>query len=239
MTAFLRRHRQYDGFDTLEGVIVDVDVFQRLADAGNHRGKILDVTHLLDLLDLGVEVVEVELVLTDFLLQPAGFLLVVLLLSALHEADDVAHTEDTVGHTRGVEGVYGFHLLARAYKLYRLVDNGANRQGSTAARVAVELSEDNAGVVEAVVELLGRVDGVLTRHGIDHKERLIRVDSCLNGCYLLHQLLVDGQTAGGVDDDGVVALSLGLVDCVQGYLHGVLRLQFHIYGHFYLLAQHP
>ena len=61
-------------------------------------GQFLQVAHLLDLLDLVQEIVEVELVLLDFALQPLGFFFVILLLGALHQRYDVAHAQDAVRH---------------------------------------------------------------------------------------------------------------------------------------------
>ena len=86
------------------------------------------------------------------------------MLGAFDKRDDVAHAKDTVGHTVGVEDVDGVDTLARAHKLDGLGDDGAYRQGSTAAGVSVELGEDDAVKVEAVVEGLGRVYGVLAGH---------------------------------------------------------------------------
>ncbi len=121
-----------------------------------------------------------------------------------------------------MEHVDGVHLLARTHKLDGLGDNGANGEGSAAARVAVELGEDDAVEVEAVVELLGGVDSVLTRHRVNHEERLVGADGLLEVGYLVHHLLVDGQPAGGVDNDDVVILLLGLANSMPGNLHHVL-----------------
>ena len=223
-------HALDDGLDALEGVVVDVDVFELLAHAGYHGCEVFEVAHLLDLLDLPEEVVEVELVFLNLLLQALGLFFVELLLCALHERHDVAHTQDAVGHSRGVEGVDGFHLLARSHELDGLRHYGADGEGCTAACVAVELGEHHAVEVEAVVELFGGVDGVLTGHRVDHEERLVGVDGALEGLYLLHHLLVDGQSAGGVDDDCVVGFCLRLLDGVFGYLNDVLVAFFAIHG---------
>ena len=99
MLAFLRGHGVDDGLDALEGVVVNVDVLDGFAYTGNHAGQLLEVTHLLDLLNLTHEVVEVKLVLLNLLLQALSFLFVVLLLSTFYERDDITHAEDTVGHT--------------------------------------------------------------------------------------------------------------------------------------------
>ena len=104
--------------------------------------------HLLDLLYLLVEVPEVELVLGQFLGQLTGFLLVVLLLGLLDQGDHVAHAEDTVGDTVGMEDIEGLHLLAGADKLDRLVDHGLDREGGTAAGITVHLGEHHSVEVE-------------------------------------------------------------------------------------------
>ena len=236
--ALLRGHRLDNGFDTLEGVVVDVNVLESLAHAGNHGGEFLEVAHFLDLLNLAEEIVEVELVLLDFALQLLGFLLVVLGLCALHEADDIAHTKDAVGHSLGVEHVEGFHFLACADKFDGFVHHGANTQGCTAAGVAIEFCQDDAIVVQAVVEFLGGIHGVLSRHGINNKERFVGLASLLDGCNLAHQFLVNGQTTSGIDDNRVVSLGLGVLDAFAGDGHGVLALQIHVDGHVNLLCQH-
>ena len=66
--ALLGRHGVDDRFDALERVFVDVDILQRFAYAGDHRGEVFEVTHALDLLDLPEEVIEVKLVLGQLLL---------------------------------------------------------------------------------------------------------------------------------------------------------------------------
>ena len=63
-----------------------------------------------------------------------------------------------------MEYVDSFHLLACTYELDWLSDNSADRESCTAACVAVELGENHAVEVEAVVELLSCVDSVLTGH---------------------------------------------------------------------------
>ena len=166
------------------------------------------------MLDLVVEVVEVELVLHDLLLQLPCLLLVVLLLSALHQRDHVAHAQYAVGHTRRMEGIDGLHLLARTDKLDGLRHHRANRKGSTAAGITVELGQHHAVEVQAVVEFLGGVHGILTGHRVHHEERLVGIHGLLQRSDLVHHLLIHGQTTGGIDDDHVVILSLGFAESI-------------------------
>ncbi len=96
-----------------------------------------------------------------------------------------------------------------------------DRQGGTAAGVAVELGEHDAGEVHAVEEGLRGGDRVLADHRVDDEQDLVRVDRGADVRGLLHQLGVDAQAAGGVDDDDVVLLLLGVLDRVLRHLHRV------------------
>ena len=51
---------------------------------------------------------------------------------------------------------------------------------------------------------------VLAGHGVDHEERVVRVDHGGDVADLLHEGLVDGQPSGGVDDEDVAPEPLGL-----------------------------
>ncbi len=91
-------------------------------------------------------------------------------------------------------------------ELDRLAGDGAHRQRGAAAGVAVELGEDDAVEVDRCCELLGDVDGVLAGHGVDHQQDVVRLDRVADAHELAHQLVVDVQAAGGVDDDHVAAV---------------------------------
>ena len=57
---------------------------------------------------------------------------------------------------------------------------------------------------QRVAEGLRRVHRVLARHGIDHEQPLVRSDGRIDVAHLLHQLGIDVQATGGVDDEHVV-----------------------------------
>ena len=79
-----------------------------------------------------------------------------------------------------------------------------------AARVAVDLRQDHAGDADLRVELARALDRVLPRHRVGDVEQIRRPRNVLDRDELLHQLVVDVQPAGGVDDDDVVADGPGL-----------------------------
>ena len=124
---------------------------------------------------------------------------------ALDEREHVAHAEDAADDAVGMEGLEGVGLFAGADELDGLAGDVADGEGRAAAGVAVHLGEDDAGEAEALVEVLGGVDGVLAGHGVGDEEDLLRVEQLFELLHLVHQLFVDVEAAGGVDDEGVAA----------------------------------
>ena len=70
-------------------------------------------------------------------------------------------------------------LLADADELDRLAGDVPHRQRRAAARIAVELGQDDARERQRVAEGARGVDRVLTGHGVDDEQRFDRLDSAL------------------------------------------------------------
>ena len=170
---------------------------------------------------MGKKIVEIKLVLGNTLADTAGFLFVVLLLCTLHEADHITHTQDTVCHTRGVEHIERVHLLTRTDKLDRLVDHRADRERGTTAGIAIKFGQYHTVEINTVVEGLGGIDRVLTCHSIHYEQRFGRLDSLFDSRNLLHHLLIDGKTAGSINDDHIVAELACPGNSVLRFLDGV------------------
>jgi hypothetical protein len=83
-------------------------------------------------------------------------------------------------------------------------------------------------VADAVQERLGGGHRVLADHRVHHEQDLVRIGGVPDRRGLAHQLLVDAQPAGGVDDDDVVLAAAGFLDRVARHLnrvaHPVARL---------------
>ena len=71
------------------------------------------------------------------------------------------------------------------------------------------LVRTDAGEAEALVEVGGGVDGVLAGHGVGDEENFAGVEELFEALHLAHQLFVDVQAAGGVDDERVAAHDAG------------------------------
>ena len=107
-------------------------------------------------------------------------------------------------------------FFADADELDRRARHPVDRQGRTAARVAVHLREDDARDAEALVEDLGDRGRFLTRHRVRDEEDLARLRLGLDALELRHEIVVDLQAARRVDDDGRNAETLGFGDAVLG-----------------------
>ena len=122
----------------VEGIGVD------LAAAGHHGQQRRRTAHLFDLLELGEQIVHVELVLHQALGGGLGLLVVLERLRFLDQGKHIAHAKDAVCHPRRVERFQILELLARALEVDRLAGNGQHRKCRTAAGIAVGLGQDDA-----------------------------------------------------------------------------------------------
>src|SRR3954465_7742569 len=211
--ALLRRHRQHDRLDAVDLALVDLHLRQLLArQAGQHAEDRLERAHLAQRLELLEEVLERELVAAQLALELERLVLLELLLGLLDERHDVAHTEDPLRHPLGVEALELVELLAHAGEQDRLAGDGLDAQRGAAAGVAVELAHQHAVELDRLGELLGDVHGVLAGHRVDDEQDVVRLDRPADVDEPLHELGVDVQAAGGVDDQDVLAVHLRLVE---------------------------
>src|SRR4051812_27309466 len=211
--ALLRRHRQDDRLDAVDLALVDLHLRELLArQARQHAEDRLERAHLAQRLELLEEVIERELVAAQLALELERLVLLELLLGLLDERHDVAHAEDALRHPLGVEALELVELLAHAGEQDRLAGDGLDAQRGAAAGVAVELAHQDAVELDRLAELLGDVHGVLAGHRVDDEQDVVRLDRAADVDELLHELGVDVQAAGGVDDQDVLAVHLRLVE---------------------------
>ena len=172
-----------------------------------------DAAHVLHLLKLVAHVVQVELLaLGDLLGQLGGLVLVDLLLHLLDQRQHVAHVEDAAGDTVRMEHVQAFRLFADTDELDRLAGDVAHAQCGAATGITVGLGQHHAGQRQRVAEGLGGVGRVLAGHGVDHEQGFGRIHRRVQGLDLGHHRFVDGQAAGGIDQQYVDERLAGIVD---------------------------
>src|ERR1039457_6657390 len=104
-------------------------------------------------------------------------------------------------------------LFADADELDRLTCDLPNRERRAATRIAIHLGEDDAGQRELLVELVGGFNRVLASHRVGDEQYLLRIERPPERLHLFHELVVDVETASGVDDEDVTT-------GVNGFLTG-------------------
>ena len=96
-------------------------------------------------------------------------------------------------------------LLADAGEANRAAGRDSQRERGPAPGVTVELGQHHAVDTDRLVEGGSDVDRLLAGHGIGDQQRLGGADRLLEPDQLSHQLLVDLQPPGRVEDDDVGA----------------------------------
>ena len=179
--------------------------------------------HLLHLLNLRQEVVQVKAITA---LDLAGQLLRGLHVNArgdlLHQGHDVAHAQNTPGMAFGIEHLQAVNFFAGTGKFDGRAGDLANRQRCTTARVAIGFGQDDAAQGQGLFEGFRCVDGVLALHGIDHEQGFNRVQSRMQLLNFPHQGFVNRQAAGGVHQQNIKVMALGVVEGCARNVHRLL-----------------
>ena len=201
-----------DPLDSPQVAILDIDLAEKRTGAREHSNNVLERPHPLDRLKLLEEVFKGELTLLHLGGGPLGAGLVEGFLGLLDQGQHVTHPENARSHSLGVKGLETLQGLPHPDELDRDSGHRTGRDGGPTPGVAVEFGEDEPGQVEPVLKALGNIDSFLTGHRIHHEKGLVW--RCLPSYIseFVHQLLVDLQPAGGVDDHHVPVQTGGLFE---------------------------
>ena len=94
-------------------------------------------------------------------------------------------------------------LFADADEFDRLTSDLPDRQRRATACVTVHLRKHHSSEREFFVELVRRADGVLPGHRVSDEQNLLRTKQPLQRLHLVHELVVDMETAGGVHNQNI------------------------------------
>ena len=103
-----------------------------------------------------------------------------------------------------------------------LTDRAAPPRASPSSLVRMTPSRERASW-----KAVGRRHGVLAGHGVDDQERVVGIHGPGDVPDLVHEVLVDGQAAGGVDDQDVPSQPPGLLETGGGHRHRIGGLAEH------------
>src|SRR6476661_7078843 len=127
--------------------------------------------------------------------------------------------EEGVDEGRGLERREVVGALAEAHELDRHPELALHAEHDAALGGAVELREDDAGDVDDVAEHTGLGEAVLPGGGVEHEQHLVddglAGDHPLDLAELVHQPGLRVEAPGGVEEHGVGALLVALLDGVE------------------------
>ena len=229
-------HGLDDGLGADQGFFVELDILHA-AHARHHRQHILHGTHIFELQQLIIVICQRELGRTELFFQLHCLLFVHGCFGLFDEGKHVAHAQDAGGHAFGMEGLDLVELLSLAGELDGLAGDCAHREGRAAPRITVELGEDDTGDIQPLVEALGGIHRILTGHGVDHQQDLTGLYSSLDILELVHELLVDVQTARCVQKDHIIAVGLSVAHAGLGNIHRICFAHLE-HGDIQLFAHH-
>ena len=91
----------------------------------------------------------------------------------------------------------------------------------TASGITIELGEHDSGETNTVTECGRGIDRILTNHGVKDKHDFVRIDGLANSDRLIHHLLIDTQTARGIDDHNIDAMSDRIIQTGTSHLNRI------------------
>src|SRR6202035_1023566 len=133
-----------------------------------------------------------------------GLLLVDRLGRLLYQADDIPHAEDAPGDAFGMNLFERLDPLADPDQHDRLAGNGAHRQGRTAPRIAVDPGQHDRRDAGALAKGFGDIDRILPGHAVGDDQVLVGVGGRAHRRHFEHQLFVDVEPPGGVENYDII-----------------------------------
>ena len=180
-------------------------LFPHLGRARHHAHHAFHAAHFHHLLKLHLEVVHVEAALLKALHHAFGLFGFDGLLGFFDKGNNVAHAKDTACNPVRLEGFDRVHLFAKTNKANGFTGDCAHGKRSTAASVAVHPGEHHTSHANFVVEFLCDVHCVLAGQAVNDQKCFAWLGHIANRSSLRDQLLIDVQTACGVEHIDVIA----------------------------------
>ena len=194
------------------------------------------------MLHLFEEIVQIELVLPKLLFHFQSFFFGVGILRMLDQAHHIAHSQDSGSDSIRMERLQSVVFLAGTHELDWLARYALGRKCRTASGITVHLGHHDAIHTQGFVEAGGDVHRILTGESVYDQQNLVRADVFLELFQLIHQLLINLQSAGSIHDQYIAALvlrrfhrSFGDFHRVGGFPHGEYRSIHCFSNHFQLI----
>ena len=219
--TFFRSHRRHDSTFASNLFFIHLHILKGriVGHTRNHLEQIFHWAHILYLIQLIDEIVEIKGVFPHLFSHFKGFLLIVFLGSFLNQSQHISHTENTACHTVRVEGFNVGNLFTSTSEFDWFSCDMTNRKGRTTTSVPINLSKDNPSHFQLSIKLTRNIGRFLTNHGINHEENFVWLSQCFHVTKLIHQKLINLQTTCRINQDIVIMISLGLFQTLTNNLN--------------------
>ena len=138
-----------------------------------------------------------------------------------HQGQHIPHAQDPGSHTLRMETLELVQLFAHTHEFDGLAGHSQHGQRRTASCIGIQLGHEHAVDAQRLVECLCHVDCILTGHSVHHEHDLVGFRLCLDLLQLIHELFVNVEPAGGIENDHIVTVILGIAHGLGGDHHRV------------------
>ena len=121
-----------------------------------------------------------------------------------------------------MEYLQGIHTLTDTDELDGAIGYLLDGKSCTAPGITFHLGEHHTCQIQVILEFLRYCDGILSGHGISHEKYLRRIELGFDLPEFLHQLLVNMQTAGSINDNCIEVFLIRCNKCVAADIDRVL-----------------
>ena len=106
--------------------------------------------------------------------------------SLFDQTQHITHPQYATCHSLWMKNFQCLVLLTHTDELDRLSCHRLDREGSSTPSISVHLGQDDAGKIQTLVKLAGRIHSILSGHGIGHQENFSRPHFLCNVIQLHH-----------------------------------------------------
>ena len=196
-------------FQNTIGKVIVFKLCRHFAKAGQHFHERACAAHFCHLAHLFQKVVKIKLALFEFCGHFGGVFLFNCFGGFFNQGNNITHAENTARDTVRKERFNFVPLFTSPHQLNRLAGNGLHRHGATTAGIPVNTGHHDAGNAHFFVKFLRDIDGILSRHGINHQKGFGRLCQFGNASNFVHQFLVNCQAPGCVEHEDIKTAKTG------------------------------
>ena len=137
---------------------------------------------------------------------------------------DVAHAQNAACNALGMKVLEAIKLFACPHQLDRFSRHGPHGKGCTAATIAINAGEHNAGDADFFVKGAGEINSVLSGECVNNQEGFFGLGNIAHGGSFSQEFFVNVQTTRRIQHHDVIGTFAGLRHGALGDLYRCLAL---------------